>query len=218
MKHHEDRKADRSGTPIRNLDSLPINIRVVSIEQVAPRIRCILGEWITWKVICSMWLSIDMRTGLILQVTKRRRWSSEALTSSEFLHKSSWHFMHQLVRTFSLETDWRCSLSSHSASMAKNAPKKCCSFQLSWKIYLWISLLMGHCYYHLITCPPPLLLFSLQGHTTTPDQGSASPETWPCVLLPADSSTAPCATAEPSMRQTSGSIWRASSTKLKCLS
>lgn len=69
----------------------------------------------------------------------------------------------------------------------------------------------------------PLLYVTLtcvliQGRTTTPGRGSASPGTWPCVWLPAGSSTAPCATVEPSRRRTSGSTWRASSTKLKCQS
>lgn len=57
-----------------------------------------------------------------------------------------------------------------------------------------------------------------KGRTTTPDHGSASPGTWPCVWLPADSSTAPCATVEPSRRQISGNIWRASSIRPKCQS
>lgn len=58
----------------------------------------------------------------------------------------------------------------------------------------------------------------LQGRTTTRDRGNASRGTWPCAWLPADSSTAPCATAEPSRRRTSGSIWRASSIRPKCQS
>lgn len=66
--------------------------------------------------------------------------------------------------------------------------------------------------------PPPLTRHPLQGRTTTPGRGNASPGTWPCAWRPADSSTAPCATAEPSRRRTSGSTWRASSTRPKCQS
>lgn len=90
----------------------------------------------------------------------------------------------------------------------------CLCPQLSWRINLaWIS-------YSLLFMSrlSSLLSFSLQGRTTTPDRGSASPGTWPCAWPPADSSTAPCATVELNRRQTSDSIWRASSTKLKCRS
>lgn len=62
------------------------------------------------------------------------------------------------------------------------------------------------------------LLHPWQVRTTTRDPGNASPGTWPCVWLPADSSTVPCATAELSRRRTSGSTWRASSIRPKCRS
>lgn len=62
------------------------------------------------------------------------------------------------------------------------------------------------------------LLHPRQDRTTTRGRGNASPGTWPCAWLPADSFTAPCATAEPSRRRTSGSTWRASSIRPKCQS
>lgn len=52
--------------------------------------------------------------------------------------------------------------------------------------------------------------------TSTPARARGSPVTWPCVWRPVASSTAPCATRAPARRWSSGSTWRANSTRAKC--
>lgn len=60
------------------------------------------------------------------------------------------------------------------------------------------------------------LLLTPQVPTSTRAHASGSPVTWPCVWLPVANSTAPCATQVPARRWSSGSTWRANSTRAKC--